>query len=351
MKKISILFLTLLCIITISGCGKKDNKDTKCCECKDAKQFDVCCDCDNPYLNNNLTQVESKPALVISNNEKIYLLNDNFKIVWNYKISGEQAKYNCIRIDGEYLYFTDGEKLYKKYLNSDKIEDLNVNLPNYWYFNISGDNLIYSNVDKIHYINLKNKNDLNINIESNNTDTIIKNNIYYTDKNTENLNYYNIDTNEVTKLFDSARIEEYDKDSLLIINENNDIILYNTNDNISNVLFNEEYSYISGLNYPIHLYNNKVYLIRENKLENIIDKEILYTYNLKENEIIKDFLMLDKDKFVLKIFVIDKSVVCEDDICDPVGETKYILINNKKEQGIDDNIDILNDDFEFEYIY
>ncbi len=108
---------------------------------------------------------------------------------------------------------------------------------------------------------------------------------------------------------------------------------------------------MSGLNYPIHLYNNKVYLIKENKLENIIDKEILYTYNLKENEIIKDFLMLDEDKFVLKIFVIDKSVVCEDDICDPVGETKYILINNKKEQGIDDNIDILNDDFEFEYIY
>ena len=50
MRKILMILFGMLIMISLTGCNK-ESKSSDCCECKDCPEYDVCCSCDNPYLN------------------------------------------------------------------------------------------------------------------------------------------------------------------------------------------------------------------------------------------------------------------------------------------------------------
>ena len=340
-KKLLLIMIMLFGIFTLSGGGKKnENKENTV----------------NNGENNNTEVVEEpKTSIVISNaDDKIYVLNDKFELVWKYDIKGNQAKYDSISFDGDYLYYTDGENLYRKNIRTNgDIEDLGIKLSGYWYFYVKRDILVYTNVDSYNYVNLENKNVSKLDILGSNKEALTDEAIYYTDKEDESLKSYNIITKEINTISANARIEEMDKDEILYVNDKNEYILYNYKNKTSKVVLTEEYAYMSGLSYPIHLYNNGVYTFEGNKLNLRSENRTIYTHELGENEKVLDFIMLGENKFLLAIFIEDKTAECLDDICDPVGEMKYLLVDNKnnKTTEIKENVDILSSTYEYQYIY
>ena len=332
-KKLLLVMILLMGVITLSGCNKKKENE-------------------NTNTNNTNTVEESKISLAVSDRmEKIYVYDDNMDLKWKYDVTGDQAKYNFIRVDGNYLYFADGQKLYKKDFKNDEVLDLGIKMSGYWYFHVSGNDVLYSNVDEYNYVNMNDKNIKKLGILGGNYETIINGKIYYTDKETEDLKSYDINTKEIEVISSKARIEEYNKDSILYVNSNDEFILYNTKDKSSKVLFTKEYGYMSGVNYPIHLYNNKVYALENNKLSIISENKDLYTYKLEEYESIKNFIMLTDNKVLLEVFKID--INAEQDEFEPVGDTKYILVNIKTNETkeITENLEAFGYEYEFQNIY
>ena len=337
-KKLLLVMIMLIGVITLSGCDlfKKKEKEEN----------------NTPNNGGEVVKEEPKISLAVSDDmDKIYVFDDNMDLKWKYEVKGDQAKYNFIRVDKDYLYFVDGEKLYRKNIKSDEIEDLNIKMNNYWFFHVNGNDVIYTNVDEYSYVNLNDKNISKLSILGGNYETIINGKVYYTEKETDIFKSYDINTKEIETIAQEGRIEEYNKDSILYVNSDNEFVLYNAKDKTSKVLFTQEYGYMSGVSYPMHIYNDKVYTIEKDTLKNIVDNKELYTYKLEENESIKNFMMLNENKVLLDIFVLD--VNAEQDDIDPVGDKKFVLVDikNNETKEIKDNVDIFEYDYSFQNIY
>ena len=328
------LFLVIMLLLLVVGCGKKEEKEEK--------KEEV---------------VEPKNAIVISDNkEHISLLDDNFDKVWGYKVKDIQNYYNITRVDGNYIYYVDGDKLYRYDYVNEKNEDLEITMKDYWFFEVSGDDLIYNVLYDIYYVNLKDKKTSKLSIQSNNSIALIDGLLFYTNKNDGSLKMYNLSTKENTMIDKKARILEANKNSVLYVNEDNKYMIYNIEDKKSTLAIQGwEYALSSGDNYPIHLYNNKVYAIKEDTLAiyNEDKEEKVYTHKFNKDEEIHDFIMLNENKVLLIVNYLDPDIKCESEYCDPVGELKFILVDikNKKEKEVKNNSELFDEESDLQYIY
>ena len=336
MKKkniISTILLILVLGIFITGCDKK--KDEKKEEPK---------------------KEETKITYTALSNERdqIYLLNDNYEKVWSYKLSVTENFYNIIRIDGDYLYYTEDDNLYRRNIKSDAEEKLDIKLKDYWNFHIDGDYLIYDVLYDLYQVNLKTKESTKLTIQTSNEEALINGVLYYTAKKDNNLYSYNLETKEEKLISEKTRIEEYDKDSLIYVTEKGDCYLYSPKEDKQEKILSNKSSYGAHFDYPIHLYNNKVYAMEKDTLQIISDnKEDVYKYELKEHEYINNFIILSENKVLLVVFVEDVNAKCESEICGPQGDNKYILVDikNKEEKEIKEYIDVLENTFEIRHAY
>lgn len=301
--------------------------------------------------NNKETEKEIKDTIVISNTSNlIYELNSNFDLVWSYKVKNVSNYFNIVKVDGEYIYFTDNDKLYRRNYNTDVVEDLDIEMKDYWHFHVDGDTLIYDILFDVYKVDLTTKKQVKLDIKSNNATCLINGIVYYTNKNDNSLSAYNLENKENIVIDNYARIVEYDDNNILYVNKDDEFILYSVKDGNKEKILQEEYAMTSGLSYPIHMYKGNVYTMENDSLDLINgEKKSIYKHSLKDNEYITDFLFINENVILLHIFTEDTETVCETELCGPEGENKYYLVNikTKEEKEILENINIMDEMYEF----
>ena len=297
---------------------------------------------------------EKTGSIVISNTRNlIYEINEDLEVIWKYEVKNETNVYNIARVDGDYIYYTDNDQLYRRNYKTNETEDLGVTLYDYWFFYVEGNTVIYDKLFEVYQVDLTTKETTKLDIQNNNQEALINGVFYYSNNLDNTISAYNLSTKENTVIEQKGRIVEYNKDNILYINANNEYILYSVKDGKKEVVLYDEYALLSGINYPIHLYENKVYTMEKNSLDVISGKkESIYTHSFGENETAFDFIFLSDTKILLTTFVEDKTVPCQDEICGPTGDYKYYIVdlNTKEFKEVDENHEINNVGAEIHYI-
>ena len=297
---------------------------------------------------------ESNDSIVISNtSDLIYELNEKYEVLWSYKVKEVSNYYNISRVDGDYIYFTDNDMLYRRNYVTGEVENLEIELKDYWNFHVSGDYLIYDVLFDIYQVNLKTKEQTKLTVQGENEEALINGVLYYTSKEDSSISSYNLETKEIIKLEDEGRIEEYNSEYILYVTGNDTYVLYSVEDGSKQKILQEDFAHSSGLNYPIHMYDGKVYTMEKDTLEMIGETNTnVYKREVKEKETIQDFIFLSENKVLLSIFVESSDSECQADICGPEGEFVYYVVdlNTKEEKEITEYIDVFDVDYEFYHI-
>ena len=339
------IMLGILLVVLLAGVGfggyylgtKKTNK----CDVEDPNKV---------HEENKPVEDTKKYSVVISNErDLIYEVDDNYQVLWTYNIKDSTNVYNITRVDGEYIYYVDGDILHRRNYNTGDIENLEIELKDYWNFHVDGNNVVYNVLFDLYHVDLTTKKETKLTITTDNQDALINGIIYFTNKVDGTLSTYNLETKEIVKLEDSGRIEEYNKDGILYVNGNDEYIYYNVKNSTKQKILKQEHAHSSGLNYPIHIYNNKVYTMEKDVLTIVGEtKEEVYKRVLKDNEQVTDFIFISNNKILLSMFVMDDESTCEADICEPEGDYKYYLVDlkTKEEKEITEHVDVFDVSYE-----
>ena len=295
--------------------------------------------------NQQETKIKEKYVVISDTSSIIYQLNDKFEKVWEYKVKNKTNVYNIVEAYKNYIYYTDNDMLYRRNINTNEVENLNIELKDYWFFSVDDNSVIYNVLFDVYHVDLSTKKQTKLDIQENNKSALINGIYYYTADNS--LKTYNLSTKEKTIIDNKARILEYNSEYILFVNSNDDIYLYNGNDKEKKKVINIQYAYSSGPHYPLHIYKDTVYYIEKNEIKDLINNKVLYTYNLKDNQEITKSIRLSEDKILLDIFTNDGKP-CTSDICGPSGYDSYVIVDlkNNTVTDVNENTDILEFDHE-----
>ena len=297
--------------------------------------------------NEQETQIKDEYVVISNTSDKIYLVNDKYEKIWEYNVKNKSNYYNIVKVYKNYIYYTDNDILYRKNINTNENENLNIEMKDYWFFNADDNYVVYNVLFDVYQVELSTKKQTKLNIQHNNNDALVNGVFYYSDREDSSLKSYNLSTEEKTTIDKKARVLEYNSEYIMYANDSDDVYLFNANTKDKKKVANIKNVYSSGSYKPLHLYKNTIYYIENNEIKDLVNNQVLYTYNLKDNQEITESIRLSEDKFLLDEFTSDGKP-CTGDICGPSGDDKYVLVDIKNNTitELTQNIDILRTEHE-----
>lgn len=336
-------------------------------------------------ITNNTTNINNKEKknlytdtdyIFLTNNDNIiFQYNTNMERVWEHKLESSDYK-NRIFIYKDYLYYVDGQKLYRKNINSDNIENLNINIDYDDYFLVDDNYIAYINNNMINIINKNNKAKEILDVNLNGDISLIDGKIYYVD-NEGSLYKYNIKTKEQEIIEKNISLKEYNNDYIYFeddylysecedeyntidddidydvfkqsckikdynISEYHDkieqtnhltgIVLYNIHNNEKHIIYTYEDS--SLWDKIIKLYNNDIYINDNNIIKSLSNNNTLLS--IVNNKSIEEYYRINDNMIIIEAYVCNNPI----DNCNN-GNTEYILLNidTKAQKNITDIIE------------
>ena len=288
----------------------------------------------NTNNNNNITEEEEKKEykdyIVISNKtDKIYQLDNELNKTWEYTVENLTNITNNTRVYDKYIYYTDNNNLYRRNTKTNETEDLKITLTNYHYFYVEKDIVVYSTDENTYVVDINTKENTPLEIISLTNNALVNNNYYYTNSEDNTLNEYNIKTKESQIIENKAKIIEYNNKYILYINEEDNIIQYNAYTKEKKNIIKIPYAYQYTLNNPIHLYNDDVYIMRNQKITNITNSDqLIIEFEEEKKEKVMDFIKIDDNHYLLTKYKVSGDI-CQSQSCEENGEYIFILVNTK----------------------
>ena len=124
--------------------------------------------------NQQETQIKDEYVVISNTSDKIYLVNDNYEKIWEYNVKNKSNYYNIVEVYKNYIYYTDNDILYRRNINTNEDENLNIELKDYWFFNVDDNYVVYSVLFDVYQVELSTKKQTKLDIQQNN-----KVNLYY----------------------------------------------------------------------------------------------------------------------------------------------------------------------------
>ena len=128
------------------------------------------------------TQCATQGCLSNANErDLIYEVDDNYQVLWTYSIKDSTNVYNITRVDGEYIYYVDGDILHRRNYNTGDIENLEIELKDYWNFHVDGNNVVYNVLFDLYHVDLTTKKETKLTITTDNQEALINGIVYFLD--------------------------------------------------------------------------------------------------------------------------------------------------------------------------
>ena len=247
---------------------------------------------------------EEKPSLVIANSKRIGLFDQNFNLIWDYKLENGTIVSNDISRDDNYIYFLEQENNQLKRINikTKEIENIDVNLKDVVNLHVIGNRLVYNNENDIEIINLDDKTKKHID-HSTYSFSFVKDYVFYTRKDLKDLISYSL-KNDDRKIIDKkGKVISYNKNYVLYLDHENKYYLYDVEKDKKTYILKggkKELKVDEQETNTFHLYKNKVYYLTSDTLYTVKEnkKTKIYKFSLEDNESIVRIVWLDNNRLV-----------------------------------------------------
>jgi len=315
-----------------------------------------------PEIEEYTPNYNEKYTTAISTNNKIYLLDENLEDIWTYSID---KSISGLKMYDNNIYFLYEGKIKKINITTKEEEEKNISsmFSEYWdLIGVNKNTIIVGKKVDIYQINNINNNTYDeskdykkLKLESGNKETFINDIIYYTDESSNNIIAYNIKNKKKETIDKKGRIVKIDNNGFIYVNSANKYIMYNgITKEKTYIMEGNQYALSSGPTFPMDLYKDKVYIVKDNTLYIALYNEFteLYKFSLNSDEQIQGLIVLNKNK-VLLLKYINNGSPCQNDVCGPTGEYKNIILDLKtKEIKELNNQDVIYcDSFRTQHLY